>query len=66
MEIVCYGMMKTNINSSDFIFYFGGESGTAKPTEYLGYTVGVGSLFLELNTKDTYYFDGTTWKKAGA
>lgn len=34
----------------------------AKPTE----GVGVNSLFLELDTKDVYYFNGTTWVKCGA
>lgn len=32
-----------------------------KPTE----NIGVNSKFYELDTNDTYYFDGTTWNKVG-
>ena len=32
-----------------------------KPTD-----CGVNSLFLELDTGDFYYFNGTTWTKVGA
>ena len=38
-----------------------GLSTDAKPTE----TAEVNSLFLELDTGDFYYFDGTQWKKVG-
>jgi hypothetical protein len=38
-----------------------GLSTDQKPTE----TVQVNALFLELDTGDFYYFNGTTWKKIG-
>ena len=38
-----------------------GESTDTKPTT----DIGVNSKFHELDTNDTYYFDGTTWKKVG-
>ena len=38
-----------------------GEHGDTKPTE----GIGVNSKFYELDTGDTYYFDGTTWNKVG-
>ena len=37
-----------------------GVSADAKPTN-----VSVNSLFLELDTGDLYYFNGTTWAKVG-
>ena len=37
-----------------------GESTDTKPTG-----VDVNTLFLELDTGDFYYFDGTEWKKVG-
>lgn len=38
-----------------------GVSDDDKPTE----DIGVNSKFHELDTGDTYYFDGTTWSKIG-
>lgn len=38
-----------------------GESTDTKPTE----DISVNTLYLELDTGDFYYFDGTTWKKVG-
>lgn len=38
-----------------------GVSDDDKPTE----GIGVNSKFHELDTDDTYYFDGTTWSKVG-
>lgn len=37
-----------------------GESTDVKPTN-----ADINAKFLELNTGDEYYFDGTTWKKIG-
>lgn len=39
-----------------------GESTDTKPTE----GIGVNSKFYELDTGDTYFYDGTQWKKVGA
>ena len=39
-----------------------GLSTDTKPTE----TVPVNALFLELDTGDIYYFDGSAWAKVGA
>ena len=38
-----------------------GISDDDKPTE----GIGVNSKFYELDTGDTYYFDGSTWSKVG-
>lgn len=38
-----------------------GESTDAKPTT----NVEVNTLFLELDTGDVYYYDGTQWAKVG-
>lgn len=38
-----------------------GLSTDEKPTD-----VSVNSLFIELNTGDIYYFDGSAWAKVGA
>lgn len=43
------------------LFQFCGLSTDTKPTE----GIGVNSLFLELNTGDVYYFNGSTWAKVG-
>ena len=37
-----------------------GVSGDTKPTD-----AALNSLFLEVDTKDFYYFDGTEWLKCG-
>ena len=46
-------------------FYLAGLSTDTKPTEVHGFPVGLNSLFLELDTGDFYYFDGTDWTKVG-
>lgn len=38
-----------------------GKSTDTKPTE----DIPVNTLFLELDTGDFYYFDGTAWEKVG-
>ena len=43
-------------------YEFMGLSTDDKPTE----DVNVNSLFLELDTGDFYYFDGSDWNKVGA
>lgn len=54
--------MITNKNSHDTLYVeFEGESGDTKPTN----NIGINSKFYELDTGDTYYFDGTTWNKIG-
>ena len=45
---------------------FKGLSTDDKPTEYDGFPVGVNSLFLELDTGNFYYFDGSEWQSLGA
>jgi len=43
-----------------------GLSTDSKPTgAFSGKTVGINSLFLELDTGDLYYFTGSTWAKVG-
>lgn len=54
--------MITNKNSHDTLYVeLEGESGDTKPTD----DVGINSKFYELDTGDTFYFDGSTWKKVG-
>lgn len=50
-------MITKNGQTADLL----GLSTDTKPTE----DVAVNTLFLELNTGDFYYFDGTTWAKVG-
>lgn len=40
-----------------------GLSTDIKPTEIDGNAIAVNSIFLELDTKDFYYFDGEEWQK---
>ena len=43
-----------------------GESTDTKPTEsFEGVAIGYGSLFLELDTGDIYWFNGTAWAQLG-
>lgn len=46
------------------LYGFGGESDDSKPTTWDGKDIGEGSLFLELNTGDFYYFK-ESWSKVG-
>ena len=44
-----------------------GISTDVKPTDtFEGVQIGFASLFLELDTADVYWFDGTAWRKVGA
>ena len=43
-----------------------GLSTDDKPLEIDGFPVGVNSLFLELDTGNFYYFDGSEWQTVGA
>lgn len=54
-------MVTRQINNRFGVMDYKGLSRDAKPTD----DVGVNALFLELDTGDFYYFDGTTWKKVG-
>ena len=42
-----------------------GESTDTKPTTYLGKPMKKGSLFLELDTGNIYYYTGSEWKAFG-
>ena len=46
-------------------YEFCGLSTDTKPTEVDGKDIEVNSLFLELDTGDFYYFDGSGWSKVG-
>ena len=54
-------MISVNTNRQAGEHDLKGLSTDTKPTE----NVGVNSLFLELDTGDFYYFNGTTWLKVG-
>lgn len=49
-------MVTLNGSTADYL----GLSTDTKPTN-----AGTNALFLELDTLDFYYFDGTTWAKVG-
>ena len=51
-------MITLNGSTANFM----GLSTDTKPTE----DVDINTLFLELDTGDFYYFDGTAWAKVGA
>ena len=57
--------MVTIVNENRFNgfadYEFKGLSSDTKPTD----SVGVNSLFLELDTLDLYYYTGSGWTKAG-
>ena len=48
-------------HTTDYVELEGLSTDTPKPTE----GVGVNSKFYELDTGDTYYFDGEDWSKVG-
>lgn len=50
----------TNSPAELFANEYKGLSTDTKPTD-----CGVNSLFLELDTGDFYYFDGSDWQKVG-
>lgn len=43
-----------------------GLSTDQKPSEIEGMPIGANSLFLELDTGNFYYFDGSAWQSLGA
>ena len=59
--VTIYERMIGTDNLGKPIYQYGGLSTDAKPTA----DVGVNSLFIELDTKDVYYFDGSAWNKVG-
>lgn len=65
MAITVNSMIGENTGTAEFEFK--GLSTDSKPTgEVNGKKVGVNSLFLELDTGDMYYFDGSDWNEVGA
>lgn len=47
-------------------FEFKGLSTDTKPTVWKGSVIAENSLFLEVDTGDVYYFDGSSWAQVGA
>lgn len=58
--VTIYERMLGMDNLGKPIYQYGGLSTDSKPTE-----CGVNSLFLELDTKKVYYFDGSAWNEVG-
>lgn len=58
--VTTIGRMVGTDDNGKVIFQYAGESTDTKPTE-----TGTNSLFLELDTKDVYYYDGSAWAKVG-
>lgn len=58
--VTIYERMIGTDNLGKPIYQYGGLSTDPKPTD-----CGVNSLFLELDKKEVYYFDGSTWNKVG-
>lgn len=64
--------MAVTVNRVEYIegsqigdFDFKGESTDSKPTSWGGSTIANNSLFLEVDTGDFYYYNGTSWAKVG-
>ena len=53
-------MITLNDRKQEFEHDFKGLSTDTKPT-----ACGINSMFLELDTGDFYYFDGSAWNKVG-
>ena len=53
-------MITNNENRMKHEYELKGSSTDTKPTN-----VGINTLFLELDTGDFYYFDGSDWVKVG-
>lgn len=65
MAITIHGI--TNVDGDATKSYeFCGLSTDSKPTQIDGKDIETNSLFLELDTKKFYYFDGDTWQEVGA
>ncbi len=58
--VTIYERMIGTDNLGKPIYQYGGLSTDTKPTD-----CGTNSLFLELDTKDVYYYDGDSWEKVG-
>lgn len=64
MAITIHGI--TNVDGdAEKTYEFCGLSTDSKPTEVDGKDIEVNSLFLELDTGDFYYFNGSAWAKVG-
>ena len=64
--MVTVNSMIAEANTSTAEMELKGLSTDTKPTgEFSGKTVGVNSMFLELDTGDLYYFTGSSWAKVG-
>ena len=60
-------LIKRSVLGKDFYDYeLKGLSTDTKPTKAEGMNIGNNSLFLEVDTGDVYYFDGSAWQKVGA
>ena len=58
--------IKNTDGTEDLDFDFKGLSTDTKPTgEFGGREIAVNSLFLELDTGEFYYYDGSDWNKVG-
>lgn len=51
------------IDSTKYLVEYLGSSSETKPTDS---NLKVGSMFLEIDTGDIYFYNGTTWAKPGA
>lgn len=58
--VTIYERMIGTDDDGKLIYQYGGLSTDTKPTD-----CGTNSLFLELDTKDVYYYDGDSWEKVG-
>ena len=58
---------KVNVDGDKTFHYeFSGLSTDSKPTKWEGQDIESNSLFLELNTGDFYYLNGSSWAKVGS
>ena len=64
--MVTINAIKNLDGDKELSYDFKGLSTDSKPTEWNGKDIEVNSMFLELDTGDFYYFNGTSWAKVGA
>ena len=65
MAITIHSITNVDGDAEKTYEFCGLSTDTPKPTEVDGKDIEVNSLFLELDTGDFYYFNGSSWAKVG-
>ena len=61
MDVITIILLNEKRADGTFVRRFEGDSNSTKPT-----AAAVGDKFLELDTKDEFYWDGTAWTAVGS